>query len=114
MSDTQATITKGKGTTKHLCGVPSEHCCGSVGITSKSVQWSPKMHNSPPEAKRCYARYLVDVLGYTQVGSREFKPSNGGPIRVLTKESRFGARMRPGKGGRNMPTHRRAGAIVSC
>jgi hypothetical protein len=114
MADTQAVQATGKGTTKHLCGVPAQYCCGSTSITSKSIQGNPKLHNSSQEAMRCHGRYLINVLGYQKMGAREFSPPDGGPIRVLTKSSRFGARMRPGKGGRNMPTKQRAGVVISC
>lgn len=107
-----ATQSTGRGSTKYLCGVPQQNCSGSGGIVSKSIQGAPKLHNTPQEALRCHARYLVQQ-GYEKIGPREFRPADGGPIRLLTKPSHFGARLRPGKGNRNMPTHNRAGTIVS-
>lgn len=114
MSEVQATASTARGITKHLCGVPAQFCCGSIGITSKSIQGNPKLHNSPQEALRCHGRYLVNVLGYEKIGPREFRPADGGEIRVLTKPSRFGSKLRPGKGTRNMPGKRRAGTIIAC
>lgn len=68
----------------------------------------------------CYSRYLTNVLGYTKINKREFRPPNGGPIEMLSKESRFGTRLRSGKSGetgqgksRGMPTVRHGGVIVS-
>jgi len=77
-----------------------------------------KAHNSAPEAFKCHARYLIKVLGYEQVGSREFRPPDGGPILVLTKKCRFGGVLRKGKGSgeggnRVMPRRRLGGFIAS-
>lgn len=42
--------------------------------------------------------------GYTQISQREFEPPDGGPVRVLSKKSHYGERLRLGKeGGRHMP-----------
>ena len=107
----------GKGVTTYLCGTPSEHCGGTLGILSAAFKGKgTKQHNSPQEAMRCHGRYLVKVLGYEKLGSREFRDPKGGGIRVLTKPCRFGAKMRPGKEGqRNMPSRpRTGGTVVSC
>lgn len=56
-------------------------------------------HASSPQAYKCFARYLVRVLGFTRHRNREFAPPNGGPRTVLTKQSRFGGIMRAGKSG---------------
>lgn len=73
-------------------------------------------HGSPIEAFRCHRDYLISQ-GYQRVDSRAFQPPPGPdgepqPIRVLTKRSRFGARMRPGKGQRHMPSVRTGGVVV--
>jgi len=101
-----------------LCGTPQEHCSGGKVPTNAFMrQTHPKAHSSHSEAYRCHRRWLVDVLGYTDIGSRTFRPPpgvNGGYLKVLTKKSRFGARMRLGKlGERWMPKDRgRSGVVV--
>lgn len=69
---------------------------------------------------RCYGQYLVSVCGCTKISAREFKHPNDGPIEVLTKAARFGARLRTGKGGdtgqsksRGMPSVRHGGVIIA-
>ena len=102
---------------KHLCGVPSNQCVGGNYPVNKGFHIN-KVHNSPEEAFKCHARYLMSQ-GYTQIGSREFRPSDGGPIQVLTKKSRFGAAVRRGKGGEKGEKTKRAtfdrggGTIIS-
>ena len=92
-----------------MCGTPKEHCNGSRLVTDQTFQ-SNKCHRSHEEAFRCHARYLVRVLGYTQIGSRDFQAPNGGPVRVLSKKIRFGSKLRLGKeGSRFMPEDREAG-----
>jgi hypothetical protein len=80
---------------KYLCGVPNQFCVGSNSAVPNAFKHNCKLHGSPQEAAKCYARYLVKQ-GYTQVGSREFAAPNGGPIHVLTKKCRFGSRFRGG------------------
>lgn len=106
-----------KGITKHLCGTPPDHCGGSLGILSAAFKAKgTKLHNSPQEAFRCHARYLVQVKGFEKLGPREFRNPDGSGIRVLTKPCRFGSPMRPGKeGARHMPSKpRTGGCAVSC
>lgn len=87
-----------------LCGVPIQDCRGSNYSTDQ--QLSKKAHSSHEEAFKCYANYLMNVLGYTQIGSREFR-KEGHPVLVLTKKIRFGGRLRAGKEGtRYMPSSR--------
>ena len=104
-----------------VCGVPKEYCCGGEFVVNYSA--APiKAHQTSGEAFACYRRYLVSILGYKQVGPREFSPPDGGPIRVLTKRSRFGGQLRGGKHAegqrqtdRGNPKDRGAGGlIVSC
>ena len=88
---------------KYACPTPAEHCIGNRTICNGSIQdravgqKARMTHNSGKEAFTCYARYLVNILKYTQVGSREFDQGEGKPILVLDKKSRFGARLRSGK-----------------
>jgi len=93
---------------KYTCGVPKEHCSGvSMPILSAGIRkYVIKAHNSPEDAFRCHAHYLINICGYRQVGSREFSLGDGSPIRVLTKKSRFGCRLRRGKSGQGEHKHR--------
>ena len=100
--------------TKWLCPTPKQFCMGGNLTMSNSItRRTTKAHGSPGEAFACYKHYLVHELGYTQVGAREFSPPDGGPVTVLTKKSRFGARLRPGKLGRHMPHFSTSGTIIS-
>lgn len=113
MADTAAPTT-GRGATRYLCGVPPDDCRGSAAILSAGFKAKGyKIHNTSTEAFNCMKQHLLKQ-GYTQVDSRAFSPPGGGPIRVLTKKSRYGAKMRPGKGGRNMPSGRTGGIVTSC
>jgi hypothetical protein len=104
---------KRKRAHKQACGVPSEHCTGGLCGVSNGLKKAGKLHSSPQEAFACYAKYLIKQ-GYTQVGPREFYKGDG-PIVVLTKKSRFGARCRGGKADRQMPsTDATGGHIISC
>lgn len=83
-----------------LCGVPIQYCQGAATKTSSGLRID-KSHSSPHEAFRCMSHYLVSVEGYEQIGGREFR-KEGHPIRVLTKKTRFGARLRTGKNQERM------------
>ena len=102
------------------CGVHEQHCTGGECVLSHHLRKQVvKVHNSPDAAFNCHARYLMNVLGYTRRGPREFAPPDGGPIRVLTKKSRFGGRLRGGKkpqgtkGRRVMPEFFTGGVVAS-
>lgn len=95
---------------KYFCGVPTDKCIGSLSQLSNGIRRNPKTHSSPEQAFKCYAKYLL-TQGYIQVGPREFASPNDGPILVLTKKSRFGARLRGGKGARYMPEKMLGGTI---
>ena len=79
-----------------LCGVPALQCTGGSYITDQAL--SDKAHSSRLEAFKCMRKYLTKQ-GFTQIGPREFRPPDGGPIRVLTKKSRYGGLLRQGKSG---------------
>lgn len=104
-----------KGRTRlYNCGVPAEACTGSLTTTSKSMGVGIRTHGSTEAAFNCQRRNLLK-LGYTQIGSRDFAAPNGGPVRVLTKKSRYGGELRSGKEGtRSMPAIRYGGIIISC
>lgn len=115
MADTKSAAVnrKRKRPKKFLCGVPYDHCVGGTQRTSHGLKGGYKSHNTTFEAAKCYADYLVNVLKYTQIGPREFAAPDDGPIHVLTKKSRFGARLRGGKEERMMPAQFCGGTIVS-
>jgi hypothetical protein len=102
--------TKAKRSHKHACGVPGEHCSGGLTGVSNGLKKSGKTHSTPMEAFACYANYLIKQ-GYKQVGSREFCKGDG-PILVLVRKSKFGARLRGGKGSRQMPVRTPGGHII--
>ena len=77
----------------YLCGVPPEKCCGSHANKQKAIPEKSKVHGGRDQAFRCMVSYLKGE-GYEQIGSREFRPSGGGPIRVLTRPGKFGGRLR--------------------
>jgi len=52
--------------------------------------------------------------GYHQIGMREFSPPDGGPVRVLTRPSHFGGRLRMGKEGSRMQPLEHNGIIFAC
>lgn len=83
-----------------LCGVPDQFCSGGVKAIENIV--AKRGHSSSEEAFRCKKNYLVQQLGYTQIGAREFRPPDGGPVLVLTKKSRYGGVVRRGKEDRLM------------
>ncbi len=112
MADTKA---KSKVKKKqYICGTPTEYCCGGLAKPAPALQKTVhKSHTTPEDCFACYSTYLVDVLKYVPVGGREFAPPDGGPIRVLTKKSRFGARLRGGKEERMMPQQFLSGSVLS-
>ena len=106
---------------RYACGTPSAHCGAkkvsvSAGLTQTSQS---RTHSTPEEAFRCHRAYLIDVEGYKMLDGRALSPPDDGPVRVLTKPSRFGARLRGGKGSRWMSNvkikgdGRRAGNVAS-
>lgn len=92
---------------KVKCQTPREYCSGGLESTSKGVSPATqnlKVHGDHEEAIGCYSRYLVRQLGHRRLDRRTFAPADGGPVVVLTKPCRYGARMRRGKeGNRVMP-----------
>jgi len=99
-----------------LCGVPALECIGSGYITTQAL--SKKAHASRVEAFNCMRKHLLNE-GWEQIGPREFRPPDGGYIRVLTKKSRYGGMLRQGKAGedggmsssRFMPKKRTQGTV---
>ena len=91
---------------RYLCGVPDEHCTGGELKTDQALQHK-KCHTSPQEAFKCHVRYLINVLGFKRLGAREFINPESGYVRVLPKSTRFGGRLRSGKGEDNRITKSR-------
>ena len=54
----------------------------------------------------------MKIEGCKQIGPREFARPNDGPIVLLTKKIRFGARLRGGKGDRFMSEKTPGGHII--
>jgi hypothetical protein len=99
---------------KYFCGVEQHLCGGSTFIGSGSMKASRlKVHASPEAAHACMGSALVKE-GYTKLDNCTFRPPDGGPVRVLTRPGRFGARLRSGKeGSRHMPAKRTGGVVIS-
>ncbi len=92
-----------------LCGVPKEYCTGGH-LQTDQVFASNKAHSGHSEAFKCMAHYLTQILGFRRVGSRDFAPPDGGPIRILTKPIRYGGLLVYGKEHtRFMPEKRNVG-----
>lgn len=96
----------------YVCGTEGSKCSGTLTNLTKMLG-TGKTHATAMEAFTCHRSWLVS-LGYTPVGSRALAPPGHGPIRVLTKPSRFGAVLRTGKEAtRSMPMRRRGGYVGS-
>lgn len=76
---------------RYLCGVPSHHCTGGLLKANGGLGGISKAHLTPADAFKCMQKHLI-AEGWTQLGPREFCQGDG-PVRILTKSSRFGARM---------------------
>lgn len=92
-----------------LCPTPKADCSGSVKKMADTLGLR-KSHGTHAQAFECYRHYLLS-LGYVRRGPREFE-SPEGPILVLTKRSRFGESLRPGKEGRFMSKNHTGGCCV--
>ena len=100
----------------YMCGTPREDCIGALMATNHGLSNGKVMaHSRHEQSFACAKRHLLR-LGYTQIDSRAFRsPNPDEPTRVLTKKSRFGAKLRNGKEGtRNQPGGKRGGVVVSC
>jgi hypothetical protein len=97
-----------------MCGTPHDKCTGFLAKTNHGLEHTqPRAHGSPEQAFNCAKQYLLR-MGFTQIGSRDFSPPDGGPVRTLTKKTRFGGRLRSGKEGqRNQPMGKRGGIIFT-
>lgn len=82
---------------RFLCGVPQDSCVGGFLSTDQKFSTN-KCHSTRAEALSCMSHYLVKS-GYTKISSREFLDPETGYIRILPKKSKYGGRLRSGKGG---------------
>src|SRR5688500_14464476 len=82
---------------RSLCGVPDNECSGGNFPVNKGMHVK-RTHESPQQAFKCHKRWLLKQ-GYEQIGSREFRPPDGSETLVLTKQSKFGGKVRKGKTG---------------
>ena len=94
-----------------MCGVPEAHCNGAMTKVNARLRGACKTHGSPEQAFECRAKYLVNVEGYEKIGAREFR-REGEPVLVLTKKSRYGARLRTGKMNERVQPRRGSGVII--
>lgn len=96
---------------RFLCGTPKDHCTGGILHTDQNFS-TDKCHSSRKEAMRCFGRYL-ESQGYTKLSNREYRDKDGS-IRILPKQSKFGGRLRQGKGeqGSRFEPERGSGLIV--
>jgi len=86
-----------------LCGTPKQHCTGSKLVTDQK-SLGDKCHGNMRDAYLCTRRYYRVILKYEEVSPRCFAPPNGGRAIMMSKESKFATRLRPGKeGNRNQP-----------
>lgn len=79
----------------YLCGTPREACTGSHSKDTNANLKISKWHSSPRDAKRCYVRYMKS-LGWSLSGGNLLVKEGETSI-VLTRESRYGMRLRKGK-----------------
>jgi hypothetical protein len=90
------------------CQTPEDECGGAVTEVNANLkgQGRPrKLHATHIEAFHCHANYLMRT-GHVRVGNREFRAPGGGPIVVLTKQSRYGGVFRQGKAPQGKGAHR--------
>lgn len=102
---------------KYLCGVPKEHCTGSRGILSRSVD-NLKSHTTHKQAAACAIKNY-ERQGYIRTGQMTLASPNNGPTIMLGRLGQFGGELRPGKKGgrsanasRHMPAIRTGGLII--
>lgn len=97
----------------YMCPTPEMHCSGGKPQLNAATRNAPKkFHQTSEDSYRCYRKYLITVLGFEDMGNREFRDPNGGPRIFLSKKSKFAERFRPGKEGRFMPDWNGGGAII--
>lgn len=81
---------------RFLCGVPKDECTGGILHTDQTFT-TTKCHASREEAFSCMRRFLIRQQ-FVPLSTREFVNPQTGSIRILPKKSKFGGRLRSGKG----------------
>lgn len=81
---------------KVLCGVPQDQCTGGI-LHTDQLLGTNRCHSSRSEAMKCYSHYLQNK-GFTKLSSREFVDPESGRIQIVPKKTKFGGRLRSGKG----------------
>jgi hypothetical protein len=97
-----------------LCPTPEQYCVGADTSLPKMFKGNRKTHGDGKDARNCYKKYLIRVLGYKQgdKANEMIPPDPEQPVLVLTRESRFGGmRLRSGKAGRMM-NERGSGHVI--
>lgn len=84
-------MAKSKQFKAYVCNTPMDSCNGTPNKNPNMR----KVHMTRKEARDCYIKYLVSKLGYTRLGTSQFKPPDGGPVLLLSKQSHYGLRMKP-------------------
>jgi hypothetical protein len=74
----------------YLCNTPVNDCTGSLNKNGGNH----KIHTSRTEARQCYVRWLTKKQGYTRLKGTQFAPPDGGPVLLVTKQSKYGLRMK--------------------
>lgn len=98
---------------KFLCPTPQGQCTGKLVSMNNffNMTKNAKVHASPQAAFECYCRHL-EKTGHERVSTREYRQPGGG-ILLLTKQSRFGTKVRLGKEGNRFMVLKHSGCIVS-
>jgi hypothetical protein len=100
---------------KFLCPTPREHCTGKlVSMNNFFTHHKPqnaKVHGTPQSAFECYCHYL-EMTGHVRLSQREYRQPQGG-ILLLTRQTRFGTKVRLGKEGTRYMVLKHNGCIVS-
>lgn len=101
---------------RFACGVPHDQCSGAPTTLNAGLRIH-KTHASAEEAFRCYKRSLLKA-GWTPVENngvvdqRALLAPDKSTVMVLSKPSKFGARLRAGKQGTRHRPVKQHGVII--
>lgn len=103
---------------RFACGTPSSNCTGGITQLSHGIETKlSRTHSYSDEAHRCHMRYLMS-LGCKPMGARELENPNTGAVLILSKKSKFGGKLKPGKKGKDgskatrfMPNNQTGGVL---
>lgn len=79
-----------------LCGVPKDECTGTLLKEGNANLGSKKAHRTAKDARRCWIKWK-QRQGYVREGNLLIK--EGEPALMMTREMKFGLRLRKGKSG---------------